>query len=61
MYIVFTQIHENHTSSRWYYGTYETADRANEVALALGGEYPTFHCVCEASEAEAYGIQNLPF
>ena len=61
MYIVYTQIHENHTIERWYYGTYETAERADEVALALGNEYPTFHCVCKAEEANDYGIQNLPF
>lgn len=58
MYIVYTEIHENGIE-RWYYGTYDR-HTANEVALALGGEYPIYHCVCKAEEADAFGILNLP-
>jgi len=59
MYIVYTQIH-NDGVQRWYYGTYADRDRANEVALELGGSYPVYHCVCSIEEAETLGIQNMP-
>lgn len=61
MFTVYTEIHENGTVERWYYGTYADRDRANEVALELGGEWPVFHCVCPRDEAEAWGILNLPW
>ena len=59
-YIVYTEILENGKVERWYYGTYNR-DRANEVALELGGEYPIYHCVCALADAERMGVQNLPF
>ena len=60
MYVVYTEIHENGQVERWYYGTYDTSNRANEVALMLGGEWPIYHCVCDADKAKDFGIQNLP-
>lgn len=60
-YVVYTKIHkEDGTIERWYYGVYKNEDRANEVALELGGEYPVYHCICEEEEAKNYGIMNLP-
>ena len=61
MYVVYTEIHENGSLERWYYGTYSSKNRANEVALELGGRWPVYHCVCPKDEAVDYGIQNLPF
>lgn len=58
-YIVYTEILENGVE-RWYYGTYDY-DRANEVALELGSEYPIYHCVCALEDAERMGVKNLPF
>lgn len=60
-YVVYTQIHEAGRIERWYYGTYNDRNRANEVAYDLGGEYPVYHCLCKESEAKDYNIQNLPF
>lgn len=60
MFTVFTEIHENGTVERWYYGTYNDRDFANEVAIDLGNEWPVYHCVCRAEEAEDWGILNLP-
>ena len=60
--IVYTEIQrsfEEGGSECWYYGTYDRAT-ANRVAIELGNEYPTYHCVCKASEAEEFGIKNLP-
>ena len=59
-YIVYTEIHTENGVERWYYGTWSNKDTANEVALELGGAWPTYHCVVEADRAEAFGIQNLP-
>ena len=59
MYIVYTEIHEKGKVERWYYGAYENSNRANEVALMLGQEYPIFHCVCKAEDAEKLNIQNM--
>lgn len=59
-YVVYTQIHENGTIQNWYYGTYNSKDRANEVAKELGGKWPVYHCVCTKSEAMKGGIENLP-
>lgn len=59
----FMVITENYTENgieRWYYGTWQNRDRANEAALELGGEWPTCHCVIPAAEAEAYEVKNLP-
>lgn len=58
-YVVYTEIHTNGGLDRWYYGTY-TRNRANEVALELGGEYPVFRCVCKATQVHDYSIKNLP-
>lgn len=58
-FMVITEIHENGKMERWYYGTYNRA-RANEVALELGGEWPVYHCVIPANEAESWGVKNLP-
>ena len=60
MYVVYTEIHEAGTIERWYYGTYSRAE-ANDVAYELGGSWPVYHCVCSAEEAEAMGVQNLPW
>lgn len=60
MFTVFTEIHENGRVERWYYGTYNDRDFANEVAIDLGNEWPVYHCVCRAEEAEDWGILNLP-
>ena len=60
-YIVITEIFENGTCERWYYGTY-SRDRANEVALSLGSDRANgiFHSVIPESDAEAYGVKNMP-
>lgn len=58
-YVVYTEILKEEGIERWYYGTY-TRERANEVALQLGNEYPIYHCVIEAEEAVEFGIKNLP-
>lgn len=60
MYIVYTEIIKENGVERWYYGTYRESDRANEVALELGGEHPIYHCVCGAEDAKALKILNLP-
>ena len=60
MYTIYTEIHENGTTERWYYGTYADRDMANEIAIDLWGEWPVYHCVCRAEEAEALGVLNLP-
>lgn len=59
-YIVYTEHHFDEKVERWYYGTYENRDRANEVALELGYAYPWYHCVCGLEEAFELGVQNLP-
>lgn len=59
MWIVFTEIHNENGVERWYYGKWSDRDRANEVALELGGEWPIYHCVCAEADAEKFGIQNL--
>lgn len=61
MFTVYTKIHkEDGTIERWYYGRYGSEDRANEVALELGGGWPLYHCVCETSEEKALKILNCP-
>ena len=60
MFIVYTEILGNGVE-RWYYGTYESREEANEVAYELGGKYPIFHCVCATNEAKDYEVMNLPF
>lgn len=59
MYIVYTEI-IGEELERWYYGTY-TREEANRVAYELGGDYPVYHCVCKAEDAEKFNILNLPF
>lgn len=59
-YIVYTEIHHDQgETERWYYGTY-TREKANEVAIELGNNYPIYHCVCEEKDAEKFGILNMP-
>lgn len=60
MWVVYTKIHDNGTHENWYYGCYDDYNRANEVALSLGNEWPIYHSVCKVEEALDYGIQNLP-
>ena len=62
MFIVYTEIHKNDGFERWFYGQYEDENRANEVAISLGHNPSEgiYHCVCDASDAKAFGIQNLP-
>ena len=57
-YIVYTEIHHDEVE-RWYYGTYDR-EKANDVALEMGGAYPIYHCVCKEEDAEELNIQNLP-
>ena len=59
MFIVYTEILGD-TIQRWYYGTYADNNRANEVALELGGAYPVYHCVCSIDDAQDLGILNMP-
>lgn len=58
-HVVYTETITENGIERWYYGTYDE-DRANKVALELGGEYPTYHCVCREDEVEELEIKNLP-
>lgn len=58
-YVVYTEIIENGTCERWYYGVYDH-DRANEVALELGHGNGMWHCVCALGEVEAMEILNVP-
>lgn len=61
MYVVYTEIlNGTPNPERWYYGTFESSNRANEVALRLGSEYPTYHCVADLEDAEELGIRNMP-
>lgn len=60
MFITYTEIHGENGLERWFYGAYNTRERANEVALELGSEYPVYRCVCEAAEAKELGIRNMP-
>lgn len=60
MWVVYTEIHENENIDRWYYGTYKDRDRANEVALELGNEYPIYHCVVSLEDSIKFNIKNLP-
>lgn len=59
MWIVYTEIHTDSDVERWYYGVWDDHNRANEVAIALGNNYPVFHCVCSESDANKLGIQNM--
>ena len=60
-YVVYTKIHKEDSSiEKWYYGVYSDSNRANEVALELGAEYPVYHCVCKEDEVKKQGILNLP-
>lgn len=61
MWIVYTAIHGMAGVDLWYYGSYETRGRANEVAYELGGNYPVYHCVCHRDDAKELGVQNLPY
>ena len=59
-FVVYTEIHENRTVERWYYGTYDY-ERANQVAIELGIEpHHIYHCVCAKNEARALKVLNLP-
>ena len=60
MYIVYTEIHENGQVERWFYGLYESREEANEVAIALGGKWPIYYCVCPYPEAKTLEVQNIP-
>lgn len=61
MFVVYTEIfHENNNVERWFYGRYPSRNRANEVAMMLGREYPIFHCVVPEEEAIALGVKNMP-
>lgn len=65
MWVVYTEIHEDGDHllpgevERWYYGRWADRDKANEVAIELGNEWPTYHCVCAEEDAEKLGIQNM--
>ena len=60
MWVVYTKIHENGSHENWYYGCYDNYNKANEVALDLGGSWPVYHCVCEAEKVRDYNIKNVP-
>lgn len=61
-YIVFTEIHyKDGYIERWYFGRFNNRDKANEIAIELGNQYPIFHSVCAESDAEDFDIHNLPF
>lgn len=57
MFVVYTEIIGKEIE-RWFYGRYTSYERANEVALALGGEYPIYHCVCKEEDIVRFGIRN---
>jgi len=63
-YVVYTEIRKGSYSERWYYGTYDDLNKANDVAYELGhgyeDEFDIYHCVCDASQAVKFGIRNLP-
>lgn len=46
--------------TRWYYGTYNDRNMANDIAADLGNGYPYFHTVIPAEDAESLGVLNLP-
>ena len=58
-YIVYTEI-IGKTIERWFYGKYSSEEKANEIALKLRNEYPTFHCVIEEDKIDGYNIKNIP-
>lgn len=60
MWVVYTEIHTDEGVERWYYGRWHDKHIANEVALELGGSWPTYHCVCQEQEAKDLGIMNMP-
>lgn len=62
MWDVYTEIHKDGKCERWFYGRYESRERANEVALDLGVSYVerTWHCVCKSEDSASMGVKNLP-
>ena len=60
MYMVITEIVNPDKTSRWYYGQYKDSNKANEVAISLGNEYPVFHSVIPSEQAAEFGVLNLP-
>lgn len=61
MFMVITEDFScDNAITRWYYGTFTDRNRANEVAMELGNDYPFFHAVIPAEDAESWGVLNLP-
>lgn len=59
-FIVITEIHTKTSIERWYYGTWQNGSDARKIALRLGNKWPICHCVIPATEAEIWGVRNLP-
>lgn len=64
MYVVYTAIFENGWEY-WYYGTYNTRDRACAVVAELdrsnlATEPSVYHDLCAAENAKYMDINNLP-
>lgn len=60
MWIVYTEIlNGTPNPERWYYGRYSNVDKANEVAIELGNDSTTYHCVCNEEMAEKLNIKNI--
>lgn len=60
-YIVYTEHYIGEKVDRLYYGTFNTIDRASEVASELCNSYPYYHFVCKWEEASELGVHNLPY
>lgn len=61
-YVVFTEVFSNHHIDRWYYGTYDSRECANDVAYELNKfckDDCSYHCICPLDEAEDWEIKNL--
>lgn len=60
-YMVITEMHdENGDISYWYYGVYDSRNKANDVADSFLNIYPCYKMVISAKEAKQWGIRNLP-
>ena len=64
MWIIYSERFEDHTPVRWYYGTYENRDHANEVAIALNKVFEDHadasFCVCRDDNSIVETIKNMP-
>lgn len=62
-YVVFTMIIEGGKVEKWFYGRYETPERAIEVATMLDDMDKTpgiYHHIMDEENARMFGVMNMP-